>query len=73
LISKILLKLNRNATVAPIKRTAVERQVNAKIVFLFVLLLALSLASTIGSVIRMVGFLGCVQGVYRVVLTPARL
>jgi phospholipid-transporting ATPase len=39
---------------APIKRTAVERQVNVQIVFLFIVLLALSLASTIGSSIRQV-------------------
>ncbi|TFK75474.1 calcium transporting ATPase [Pluteus cervinus] len=45
-------KLMRNATAAPIKRTAVERQVNVQIVFLFILLLALSLGSTIGSSIR---------------------
>ncbi|KEP50793.1 phospholipid P-type ATPase transporter [Rhizoctonia solani 123E] len=45
-------KLMRNATAAPIKRTAVERQVNVQIVFLFMVLLALSLASTIGSSIR---------------------
>ncbi|CAE6467336.1 hypothetical protein ACGC1H_005047 [Rhizoctonia solani] len=45
-------KLMRNATAAPIKRTAVERQVNIQIVFLFMVLLALSLASTIGSSIR---------------------
>ncbi|KAF8328241.1 uncharacterized protein EI90DRAFT_3126404 [Cantharellus anzutake] len=45
-------KLMRNATAAPIKRTAVERQVNVQIVFLFLALLALSLASTIGSSIR---------------------
>ena len=37
---------------APIKRTAVERQVNLQIVFLFILLLALSVGSTIGSSIR---------------------
>jgi phospholipid-transporting ATPase len=47
-------KLMRNATAAPIKRTAVERQVNVQIVFLFVLLLALSIGSTIGSSIRTV-------------------
>lgn len=46
---------HRNATAAPIKRTAVERQVNVQIVFLFFLLLALSVGSSIGSVIRMVG------------------
>ncbi|KAK7473026.1 aminophospholipid translocase [Stygiomarasmius scandens] len=46
-------KLMRNATAAPIKRTAVERQVNIQIVFLFILLLALSLGSTIGGSIRL--------------------
>ncbi|EKM53518.1 uncharacterized protein PHACADRAFT_259936 [Phanerochaete carnosa HHB-10118-sp] len=45
-------KLMRNATAAPIKRTAVEKQVNLQIVFLFGFLLALSLGSTIGSSIR---------------------
>ncbi|KAI0031845.1 calcium transporting ATPase [Vararia minispora EC-137] len=45
-------KLMRNATAAPIKRTALERQVNIQIVFLFVFLLALSLGSTIGSSVR---------------------
>ncbi|EEB92039.1 hypothetical protein MPER_09506, partial [Moniliophthora perniciosa FA553] len=45
-------KLMRNATAALIKRTAVERQVNIQIVFLFILLLALSIESTIGSSIR---------------------
>ncbi|KAI0629096.1 phospholipid-translocating P-type ATPase [Trametes polyzona] len=45
-------KLMRNATAAPIKRTAVERQVNVHIVFLFIFLLALSIGSTIGSSIR---------------------
>ncbi|KAF8813752.1 Ca-transporting ATPase [Phlegmacium glaucopus] len=45
-------KLMRNATAAPIKRTAVEREVNVQIVFLFIFLLALSLGSTIGSSIR---------------------
>ena len=45
-------KLMRNATATPIKRTAVERQVNVQIVFLFALLLALSLASTIGASVR---------------------
>ncbi|KAF5345280.1 hypothetical protein D9758_008433 [Tetrapyrgos nigripes] len=46
-------KLMRNATAAPIKRTAVERQVNVQIVFLFILLLALSIGSTIGGSIRL--------------------
>ncbi|EJD08415.1 calcium transporting ATPase [Fomitiporia mediterranea MF3/22] len=45
-------KLMRNATAAPIKRTAVERQVNINIILLFILLLALSIGSTIGSSIR---------------------
>ncbi|KAG7527721.1 hypothetical protein FFLO_06652 [Filobasidium floriforme] len=45
-------KLFKNATAAPIKRTAVERQVNQQIIFLFILLLILSLISTIGSSIR---------------------
>ncbi|KAG1828470.1 Ca-transporting ATPase [Suillus variegatus] len=45
-------KLMRNATAAPIKRTAVERQVNTHIIFLFVFLLALSLGSTIGASIN---------------------
>jgi hypothetical protein len=39
---------------APIKRTAVERQVNRQILYLFILLLILSLVSTIGSSIRKV-------------------
>ncbi|KZP17756.1 Ca-transporting ATPase [Athelia psychrophila] len=45
-------KLMRNATAAPVKRTAVERQVNMQIVFLFIFLLALSVGSTVGSSIR---------------------
>lgn len=44
----------RHRSAAPIKRTAVERQVNLQIVFLFFLLLALSIGSTIGSSIRTV-------------------
>ncbi|KIK92679.1 hypothetical protein PAXRUDRAFT_829729 [Paxillus rubicundulus Ve08.2h10] len=42
-------KLMRNATAAPIKRTAVEKQVNVHIIFLFGFLLALSVGSTIGA------------------------
>ncbi|KAI9568621.1 hypothetical protein HD554DRAFT_2096763 [Boletus coccyginus] len=42
-------KLMRNATAAPIKRTAVEKQVNVHIIFLFGFLLALSVRSTIGA------------------------
>lgn len=49
-------KLMRNATAAPIKRTALEKQVNVQIVFLFGLLLALSIGSTIGSSIRTVSW-----------------
>ncbi|ORX35777.1 putative calcium transporting ATPase [Kockovaella imperatae] len=45
-------KLMRNATDAPIKRTAVERQVNKQILYLFVFLLILSIVSTVGSSIR---------------------
>lgn len=45
-------KLMKNATDAPVKRTKVEHQVNLQIVFLFGLLLALSLGSTIGASIR---------------------
>ncbi|KAJ1305933.1 hypothetical protein OPQ81_010652 [Rhizoctonia solani] len=48
----------RNATAAPTKRTAVERQVNVKIVFLFLVLLALSLSSNIGNSIRQCYLLG---------------
>lgn len=57
-----LIHPHRNATAAPIKRTAVERQVNVQIVFLFVLLMALSLGSTIGSSIRAVGVRGSCSG-----------
>lgn len=45
-------KLMRNATAAPIKRTAVEKQVNVQILLLFILLLALSVASSIGAIVR---------------------
>lgn len=45
-------KLMRNATSAPIKRTAVEKQVNVLILYLFVLLVALSIGSAIGSIVR---------------------
>ncbi|WFD32648.1 P-type phospholipid transporter [Malassezia sp. CBS 17886] len=42
-------KLLRNATGTPLKRTRVEKQVNALILSLFVLLLALSVVSSIGA------------------------
>lgn len=45
-------KLMKNATTAPVKRTAVEKQVNNQIILLFVLLLILSVVSTVGSSIR---------------------
>ncbi|KAG8990773.1 hypothetical protein FRB93_003037 [Tulasnella sp. JGI-2019a] len=45
-------KLMRNATAAPVKRTAVEKQVNVQIVFLFILLIVLSLVSTVGASVR---------------------
>ncbi|PWN97017.1 putative P-type ATPase [Tilletiopsis washingtonensis] len=54
-------KLMRNATSAPIKRTAVEKQVNVLILFLFVLLLALSIASAIGSIVRNSAYAGEMQ------------
>ncbi|GAA5906353.1 hypothetical protein JCM8208_003527 [Rhodotorula glutinis] len=45
-------KLMRNATAAPIKRTAMERMVNVQILFLLGILLVLSLACAIGSTVR---------------------
>jgi magnesium-transporting ATPase (P-type) len=45
-------KLMRNATATPIKRTRVERQVNTHILFLFAVLMALSLGSSIGDAVR---------------------
>jgi len=42
----------RNATAAPIKRTAVERMVNIQIIFLFSILIVLCLVSTAGQLIR---------------------
>jgi hypothetical protein len=44
-------KLTRNTTTVPMKRTAVERQVNMHIVFLFVLLMSLLLVVRLGLVI----------------------
>jgi phospholipid-transporting ATPase len=54
-------KLMRNATAAPIKRTAVEKMVNVQILLLFILLMALSIASSIGSIIRNTSFAGSMQ------------
>ncbi|SCV68524.1 BQ2448_645 [Microbotryum intermedium] len=45
-------KLMRNATAAPIKRTAMERMVNVQILFLLAILMALSIACAIGSTLR---------------------
>ncbi|GAA5879366.1 hypothetical protein JCM1840_006023, partial [Sporobolomyces johnsonii] len=45
-------KLMRNATAAPIKRTAMERMVNVQILFLLGILLALSIGCAIGSTVR---------------------
>ncbi|KAI5821040.1 hypothetical protein BZA77DRAFT_336364 [Pyronema omphalodes] len=45
-------KLMRNATATPIKRTAVERMVNVQIVMLVGILMALSLISSAGDVIK---------------------
>ncbi|GAO48796.1 phospholipid-translocating P-type ATPase [Saitoella complicata NRRL Y-17804] len=45
-------KLMRNATATPIKRTAVEKMVNIQIVFLFSILIVLSLVSSIGSTVK---------------------
>ena len=38
-----------NGTAVPVKRTAVERQVNVQIVFLFMLLMALLMGGMIGT------------------------
>ncbi|GAA5966757.1 hypothetical protein JCM3765_000939 [Sporobolomyces pararoseus] len=45
-------KLMRNATAAPIKRTAMERMVNVQILFLLGILLALSIGCAIGATVR---------------------
>jgi phospholipid-transporting ATPase len=47
-------KLMRNATATPIKRTAVERQLNIQIIMLVSILLLLSLVSSTGDVIKQV-------------------
>jgi phospholipid-transporting ATPase len=49
-------KLMRNATAAPIKRTRVENMVNLQILLLFGVLLALSIGSSVGALIRNFGF-----------------
>lgn len=45
-------KLMRNATAAPIKRTAVEHMVNIQILFLFGILITLCIISSAGNVIK---------------------
>jgi phospholipid-transporting ATPase len=45
-------KLMRNATAAPIKRTAVEHMINLQIIFLFSILLTLAIISSLGNVIK---------------------
>ncbi|GAA5828011.1 hypothetical protein JCM11251_005690 [Rhodosporidiobolus azoricus] len=45
-------KLMRNATAAPIKRTAMERMVNIQILFLLAILLTLSICCAVGSTVR---------------------
>ncbi|KAJ3190997.1 hypothetical protein HK101_008184 [Irineochytrium annulatum] len=47
-------KLMKNSTATPIKSTKVERLVNTQIVFLFTLLLAMSLICAIGALVRTV-------------------
>ncbi|KAH8922693.1 aminophospholipid-transporting P-type ATPase [Atractiella rhizophila] len=49
-------KLFRNATATPIKKTNVEKLVNKQILFLFILLLLLSVGSSAGSFIRTFSF-----------------
>ncbi|KAF9360352.1 hypothetical protein BGX26_009704 [Mortierella sp. AD094] len=44
-------KLMRNASATPIKRTSVEKMTNVQIIFLFGILLAMSLASAIGNLV----------------------
>lgn len=46
-------KLMRNATAAPIKRTAVEHMINLQIIFLFSILLILAIVSSMGNVITL--------------------
>lgn len=45
-------KLMRNATAAPIKRTAVEKMLNLQIIFLFTILIVLAVISSLGQVIK---------------------
>ncbi|EJT96701.1 calcium transporting ATPase [Dacryopinax primogenitus] len=66
-------KLMRNATAAPIKRTQVERQVNLQIVFLFIVLLVLSIASTVGSSVRTWFFSSTQWYLYLAADAPSRI
>ncbi|CAI2163506.1 15838_t:CDS:10 [Funneliformis geosporum] len=49
-------KLMRNASATPIKRTSVEKMVNIQIIFLFGILLTMSLACSVGNLIRSVKY-----------------
>ncbi|CAG8459145.1 11098_t:CDS:10 [Diversispora eburnea] len=49
-------KLMRNASATPIKRTSVEKMVNVQIIFLFCILLTMSLACSLGSLITSIKF-----------------
>lgn len=46
-------KLMRNATATPIKRTAVEYMMDLQIIYLFVILIAMSTMSSLGNVIKL--------------------
>lgn len=50
----ILLKVTLKISATPIKRTSVEKMVNIQIIFLFCILLTMSLACSIGFFIRAV-------------------
>jgi phospholipid-transporting ATPase len=64
-------KLMRNATATPIKRTAVERMVNVQIIMLVSILLALSVISSTGDVIKQVRWIVPFKAF--VLLTPGSL
>ncbi|CAG8531096.1 15145_t:CDS:10 [Funneliformis caledonium] len=49
-------KLMRNASATPIKRTSVEKMVNIQIIFLFGILLTMSLACSVGNFVRSVKY-----------------
>ncbi len=49
-------KLLKNATPTPIKRTKVEHTVNIQILFLFGILIIISVSCSAGALVRQVGF-----------------